>query len=168
MNKRTIQIVFLGAVSAVVALLGLSVALADIKNESANVPLVFPLEGDGLPGMPDMSFDTMGGAGGDESQTTCATTPGGTSPNLLLEEPLVPTSNAVDMPSESVASASFQQPSSQTPPTQPPPTRPYYPPPTPPQDPPSLPVPEPATLLVVGLGIGAALTARRLRGRKGQ
>ena len=156
-------------VGAVVALLGLNVATADIRNESARSQMTFHFNTDDATGLPEVDFDTVGGAGGDEAQTTCAMTPGGPSPNLLLEEPIVPQTvpeSYQDTPSTALAPIS----SLQTPPTY---TgdRDRYP--YPPiintnndpsgDDPeaPSLVVPEPATLMLVGFGLGTALIARR-------
>ena len=163
---KTLQI-FL-RVGAVFALLGfLNVATAEIKNESMK-PLTFPIDvGDGSSGMPPVSFDSMGGAGNEEAQTTCAMTPGGTMPEMLLEEPVIPPPPSdeyfTNSPSVTLAPIS----SLQTPPPYDP-RRNFYPPdtPTPPTPPPPPVVPEPATLLLVGLGIGAVALVTRRRDEK--
>ena len=150
---------FLG-VGVAVALLGLNVVIADVRTESTRVPLTFPLDvGDGSVDMPDISYDVLGSAGGEAAQATCAMTPGGTSPNLLLEPPIVPLPNfdrLTNVPRESLAPlAPLARPRTNYTPNR----RPYRDPP--PQDPPPPPVPEPTTLLIVGLGIGALAVARR-------
>ena len=165
---KTLKILF--GVGVVIALLGLNVATADIKS-AAGSALTFPLDtGDGTASMPDVSFDTAGGEGGDESQTTCAMTPGGLSPNPALEQPVIPPTDPdtfTDTPLERHANDSLRSP----PPNNDRGRRPWYPPTTtdepPPEEeepPPLTAVPEPATLLIVGIGLGAtALVARRRR-----
>ena len=162
-------------VGVIIALLGLNVATADI-NGSAGASLTFPLDiGDGTASMPDVTFDAGGGAGGDESQTTCAMTPGGPSTNPLLQEPVVPPTDPETLtstPLERHANDSLRSPppsngdrgrvpayppGTTTPPGEDPPGE-DEPPPPPPTA-----VPEPATLVIVGLGLGAALVARRRR-----
>ena len=155
---KTLQILL----GAWVVLLGLiDVATADIKNDMK--PLTFSI--DNADGAPGVSFDAMGGVSGEESQTTCAMTPGGTMPNLLLEEPVVPPVNP-DQLTSSPANTFAPINSLGSPP-------PYNqrggygnrdpdPPPTPPEDPPPV-VPEPATLMLVGLGVGAIVCATRRR-----
>ena len=169
---KTLQL-FLG-VGALVALLGLNVAIADIKNgsaDSAKGSLSFPVDaGDGS-SMPNVDFSTSGGAGDDEAQRTCAMTPGAPSTSTLLEEPVIPPPPPVtDVSSESsLAPLNSLQ-------TAPPYAGnrdrvPYYPIGTTPQQPGdgttdeenpiTTVVPEPATLVLVGLGVGAVCVARR-------
>ena len=156
---KTLKI-FLG-VGVVVFLLGLNTVVADI--ESAGKSLTFSLDiGDGSTDMPKISFDMMGGAGGQEAQTVCAMTPGGKMSNLLLEEPFVPPPAPVSAGSNSPRSALAQLNSLGS--TPPPSTnrggRRTPPPPLPPPPPPPI-VPEPTTLLLVGFGVGTVLAARR-------
>ena len=169
---KTLHIIF-GAGAATV-LLGLNVALADMKHELTRVPLTFSLDfGDSSVILPDLTFDTLDGAGGEEAQTTCAMTPGGTtSAGLLIQTPIVP---LVNNRPEDYGRGSPQ--------TSLPPvyssSQPYSPNsrnsrnrnntplmsmnPSMGVDPENstATVPEPATLVIVGLGIGAVAVARR-------
>lgn len=171
---KTLQML-LGIV-AIVALLGLNVAVAEIQNSSAKSPNFSMDAGDGST-MPDISFDTMGGTGGDEAQSTCAMTPGGTSPSLLLEEPVLPPETPVSTdPNRDTASSSTLAPLNSL--QSAPPYRgtgyPTYPPgvtdPTPdpdnPNTPPAMVVPEPTTMAVVALGLGGVALVSRRRGKK--
>ena len=174
---KTLQM-FLG-MGMIFALLGLSTAVADIRNESARTPLTFSLDvGDSSVSMPDISFDTMGGVGGEEARSTCAMTSGGAMPNLSFDIPALPTPPAAERETIAPQVALAPLNSLREPPTYPSSGR-GYPPPigreyTPPapknpegeeeEPPPPQPaVPEPATLLFVGLGIGTALAATRRR-----
>ena len=167
--------VLLGA-CAMIALLGfLHVATADVRNDSVK-PLTFSVDsGDGFAGVPEISFDGNGGDS-EEAQTTCAMTPGGNMPGLLLEQPFTPPPNPerlTNAPDETLAPLSSLN-------SAPPYSRgglPYNPndpndpgtPPPPPDDPkePSTPaVPEPATLVLVGLGIGVAAYGAGARRRR--
>jgi hypothetical protein len=175
---KTLQ-VFFGA-GAMVALLGfLSIATADVRNDSIK-SLTFSVDvGDGSVGMPEVSFDDMG-SGAEETQTTCAMTPGGNMPGLLLEQPIVPTPDPerlVSAPDEALAPlSSLQTPppyqlrtpyGPRTPEGQSPGGDPSGPDPPPQPDPdPSPVVPEPATLLLVGLGIGVAAYGAGARRRR--
>lgn len=167
---KTLQVFF--GVSVAVALLGASVAVAEIRNESMMEPLAFNVSTeDGSISMPNLKFDKVG-SGGEEAQQTCAMTPGGTMPNLLMEMPVVPPVN----PERAGVNQPERTPSLGIPPYNPSypsrnqPYRPTYPPGTPenpppppeePDDPPPVLVPEPATLVILGLGIGGAVVARR-------
>jgi len=170
---RMLQII-LGA-GAVVALMGLNVTLADIKNESARSSIgTFSLDiGDGTV-MPDVSFSMMGGAGGEEAQATCMMTPGGPAMNVLLElPPLVDPVSEVAYNSPHTTLAPLNSLNS------PPATLPYNP------YRPSLTgtsnntnndggggeedvsvVPAPATLVIVGLGIAGIAVMRRRKLQK--
>jgi hypothetical protein len=161
---KTLQILL--GVGVFVALLGFNFATADTVNKSAKSPLSFSLDlGDGSGGMPDISFDTVGGTGGTESQTTCAMTPGGTSTDLFTEEPINPLGGTPDRLTGYSPQRMFSPIASLNPP---PPYYPgmYYPLPPPPPPPPP-PVPEPATLMLVGIGVGLATMFARHR-RKDQ
>ena len=165
---KTLQI-FLGA-GTVIALLGLlNVATADVRNESMKSPKFVIDAGDGV-SLPDIYFDTKGGAGGEEeSQSTCAMTPGGNAPATLLEQPVVPPRDPERLTTPDVTLAPIS--SLKTPPSTP--TSRQYPPPNdpppndpppndpPPKDPPPPSTPEPATLLLMGLGIAGVAVARR-------
>ena len=161
---------------AMIALLGfllgfLNVAQADIRNDSIQ-PLKFDVDaGDGSVSMPQITFDSGGAA--EESQQTCAMTPGGSMPGLLLEQQFATPPDPEHLthpPDVTLAPIS----SLQTPPPYNP-RRGYPDDPTPPgtpeipvdpDEPPPPPVtPEPTTLLLVGLGIAGAAVARRRWGR---
>ena len=167
---KTLQIIL--GTGVAFALMGLNVAVADIRNISLSTPITFPLDlGDGTV-MPDISFDLMGGAGPDTAQDTCMMTPGGPATNVLLDlPPIVPASNPNYL---STPQATLEPVSSlnSPPPYYPPgrgPGQGYPPGPTTPIDPtepnPTSPVvPAPATLLIVGLGLaGVAVLCRRKR-----
>jgi hypothetical protein len=156
---------------AMIALLGfLNVAPADIRNDSIQ-PLRFDVDaGDGSVSMPQITFDSGGGAT-EEAQQTCAMTPGGNIPGLLSEQQFVTPPNPEHMthpPEVTLAPISALQ---TPPPYDPrrgyPPTDPTTPEvPVDPEEPPPPPVvPEPTTLLLVGLGIAGAAAARRRWGR---
>jgi len=160
---KTLKIIF--GVGALVALLGLNVALADIKNESAVHPK-FPLDaGDGLSLSP-ITFDT---ASNNEAQTTCAMTPGAPSVNLLLAEPVVPPQDVEPLTQYedmSPVSSPGELRSADPPP---PLRRDYPPPPTKTNNPPppkEVVTPEPATMLLIGLGIGGVAVVARRRWKK--
>ena len=167
---------FLG-VGVAVALLGLSVVMADVQTDPARVPLKFSLDiGDGSVDLPEISFDVIGGVGGEGAQTTCAMTPG-TGSSLLLNPPLITMQRPEQWSNTPRASLA---PLGTLPPAQtnyPPrrrsaPSTPavFTPPPIFIVDPDeddegSAQVPEPATLLIVGLGIGAVAVVRQRRKR---
>ena len=143
-----------------IVLLGLvHVAKADVRNDSIK-PLEFSVDaGDGSVDMASINFDT--GGAGEETQTTCAMTPGGSMPNLMPEQPVTTPQepeHLTSSPAETLAPIS----SLQTPPPYNPPRYPIDPNPDPDPDPPVPPlVPEPATLLLVGIGIAGIAVARR-------
>ena len=156
---------------AVLALVGLNTMLAD--GAGAANPLTFRLD-TGYPSvnLPEISFDSAGSPSGEETQSTCAMTPGGNMPNLIPNQPVVPPTNPGDPDSERNAARSPETT-----------LDPNLTDPVPVQhehkrywaisggsqplpegddgDVPSPAVPEPATLVIVGLGIGAAAIARR-------
>ena len=159
---RTLRILF--GVGALVALLGLNVAFADIKNESAIQPM-FPLDtGDGSSLSP-ISFDT---ANSNEAQQTCAMTPGSPSFNQLLAEPIVPVQDTAQLTQyENLSSVDSQGVGSFNPPPRrdvPPPMRRDTPPPSTPK---KVVTPEPATMVLVGLGIGGMAVVASRRWKKG-
>jgi len=161
---KTLRVILGG--TAIVALLGVS-AMADVQNVSALSAPVFSLDIGSGADMQDISFGTSDNS--EESQTTCAMTPGGASMGMLYEDPVI---NPIDEPERytnspqiSLASInSFRTPGVQN-------TTPGYPynpnpAPAPPTDgttpgtePPV--VPEPATLMLFGIGIGAVFATRR-------
>lgn len=172
--------VFFG-VGAVIALL-VGVAVAEIKNESMK-PLMFSVDvGDGSVTLPDFTFCNVGSTGDEGAQATCMMTPGGNMPNSLLELPVTPVpvaASAEDYTSAQVAIAPVAQLNSIQPPVYGP-RRPWLSNPDDPSspagpadltdpvivdpaDPSPVVVPEPATLVIVGLGIGGAMIARRRR-----
>ena len=167
---KTLHIIF--GTGVAMFLLGLNGVLADMKHESSSVPLTFSLDyGDSSVILPDLTFDTVYGTGGEEAQTTCAMTPGGlSSSGLLMQTPIVP---LVHNRPEDYRRGS---PQASLPPGYSLPPQPYSPnnrsrnrspigPVSPsiwvdPEDP-TVAVPEPATLVIVGLGIGAVTIVRR-------
>jgi len=161
---KTIHILI--GVGAIVALLGVNVAQADIKNTSAVQPDFVRDVGDGSSLSP-ISFDT---ANNNEAQTTCAMTPGGPSLSQFLTEPIAPLQAAEQLtqyedlsPISSQGSPSLD-PERNVPRV--PPYREFPPPPEGDDPPPNVPTPEPATMLIVGLGIGGAAVAARRRWKK--
>jgi hypothetical protein len=164
---KTLQRFF--GMSAAVALLGASVAMAEIRNDSIRGVPFSVSTADGTITLPDFTFDKIDGSGGEEAQATCAMTPGGTMSGLMTElpilQPVTPTyrdtiPDTVFAPSGLPSQRPYnERPLSdrRNPPN----------PPTPPDDPPPqiiVVTPEPATLVVVGLGLaGAAITRCRRR-----
>ena len=161
---KTLQRFF--GIGVAVALLGLNVVMADVKTEStsAAASLKFSLDiGDGSVNLPDISFDE---SGSEQAQATCATTPGGTARNLVLAQPPITVPNSerlTNAPRTALASLAPLAPPQDDDRNS---RRRRYPPPDdpPPPPPPPPPTPEPATLLLVGLGIGAVAVVRQ-RGR---
>lgn len=167
---KTLRVLF--GVVALVALLGLNVVLADIKNDSAAVPQ-FPLDaGDGS-NLSPISFDNESDNG---AQTTCATTPGGGAPNPMMElntpvDPLRDTEQLTQY--DDLSPVSGQDPQNGAIPSRDlPPRQPGW------QIPPNAvttgddatttsSTPEPATMLIIGLGIGGVAVAARRRLNKG-
>ena len=170
---KTLRMFF--SVGALVALLGLNVALADIKSESAGQETKFDLDAGDGGNLSPLSFDT---AGNNEAQTTCATTPGGPSVSQLLEAPVVSPPDTEQLTQlGDLSPVSSQNLATGTPPTvQRPPRYPLNNNPTgggggdgEEEDPQPPATPEPATLLLVGLGIGgAAMVARRRLNKSGR
>ena len=154
---------FLG-VGAVIALLGLNVAFADVQSNISS-PLMFSLDiGDGIE-MSPISFCLAGGAADDEAQLTCMMTPGGPSTIVWDLPPLNPVIDPL-IATPQMTFAAFDPISSPAPP----PGMPWLPLPPPgatiPEDrPPSdTPViPAPATVLIVGLGLVALVMTKRRR-----
>jgi hypothetical protein len=157
-TMKMLQRIF--GVGVAVTLLGVNLVLADISTDASRKPLSFPLDiGDGSLNLPEVSFDA---AGDEEAQTTCAMTPGGPGGDFVLPLPpiTVPRGERFRNPQWSSAGPLGSLP----PPPKDNPSR-RRRPPTPPPPPPPPPVPEPATLLIVGLGIGAIAVVRQ-RGEK--
>ena len=156
--------VFLGTGTMIVLLGFVHVATADVRNDSIK-PLEFSVDaGDGSVGMASIKFDA--GGAGEETQMTCAMTPGGPMPNLMPEQPITTPQepeHLTSSPARALAPiSSLQTPPPYNPPRYPPDTP--DPPPEDPDDPPPPPpplVPEPATLLLVGLGIAGVAVARK-------
>ena len=175
---KTLQI-FLGTGVIIALLVFLNVATADVSNESlkeAKKSLTFTVDvGDGSVGMPEVKFAPEDG---EQSQGTCAMTPGGNMPNMLLGEPVLPTpkqdmlQNTPDKALEPLSSLKTPPPyhepyrrRDRQPPDRDPDPDPNDPDPNDPDPPPNT-TPEPATLLLVGLGVGVALCeTRRRRGK---
>jgi len=170
---KTLLMIF--GVCVGVVILGLNVATADMRNESANIPLKFSLDIDDTVIVPDLTFDTLGNVGSEAAQATCAATPGGTLPSgLLLESPVVPQwySNRPEDYSRNMSPSMLAPLGSLAPPpsyrqngrSSGSPNR-YSPPnvvnPEVPPEHPTNEVPEPATWVIVGIGIGVAAVARR-------
>ena len=169
---RTLQILFGGF--AAVALLGASVAVAEIRHESIRaMPFSVSTE-DGFITLPDVSFCSIDTMGGEEAQEGCMMIPGGPAPNLLMELPVVlpPAAQTERYTSAQAAIAPVSSLQSSAPYNEPRPRRgtgtstamttiPTVPPPDDP--PPIVVIPEPATLVIMGLGVGGAVVARRWR-----
>jgi len=165
---KTLQVFF--GLSVATALLGASVAMAEIRHESLR-PLMFSVDvGDASITLPEFSFCSINDQS-EEAQATCMMTPGGNMPDVLMELPVVPIATPVSEGYTSAQAAITPVSMLRTPPySEPrwpftPPVTPPITPPDDPDDPPPPPpvVPEPATLVLIGLGIGGALVARRQR-----
>ena len=145
-------------VGAAVALLGASVAMAEIRTEFK--PLEFKVStADGSVTLPDFSFDKNSGGEAEESQATCAMTPGGPSPGVMMELPIVPpvvpdriepvqdvTFSAGTLPSQRRFNEQrFRETTTTT-------TR---------EEIIITELPEPATLVIIGLGVTGVAVARR-------
>jgi len=168
---KTLRIII--GVGVAMSLLGLNVVQADMKNASSKVPLSFSLDfGDSSVVMPELTFDAVDGASGEEAQQTCAMTPGGVASSLLLQLPSVSQmNNNTEGYSRASSQVSLSPLYSLPPPSHSPngrgrTGRPFNPPTLKvSEDDPPADVPEPATLVIVGLGIGAAAVARRWKNR---
>ena len=155
---------------ATVALLGANVAIAEIR--SGVDPLTFSVGTGGTSASMSVSFSDAGGFGSEEAHGTCTMTPGGNMPNVILELPVVTSIYAKDSvygTARVVDTLDTDNVFRSTPPLYTPNRR-YLPPPDDGQsstDPPdgssTSVVPEPATLLIVGLGIGAVAAMCRRR-----
>jgi len=165
---RTLQIL-LGTI-ATTALVGAGVAVAEIRHSIESPKFSVSTE-DGSITLPELKFCDVG-----EEAEPCVMTPSGTAPSMLMELPVVPpavlaqtarytSAQAAIAPISSLpSSTSYNEPRPRR--TRTPTTTSTVPiVPAPPDDPPQIEVtiPEPATLVVVGLGIGGAVAARRWR-----
>jgi len=184
---RALQM-FFGAVAAT-ALLGAGVVVAEIRYSIE--PLKFSVSTeDGSITLPVLEFCNIDSTGGEETQTPCMMAPGGPLPNLLMELPVMPlvapaqtaeytSAQAAIAPISSLRSSapynerrllgvgssgvSSTGTASMMSTVQPPViVMPEYPS----DPPPVVAIPEPATLVVVGLGIGGVVAARRWREKK--
>ena len=151
---------------AVVALVSLNVATAEFRSSvgPVNVPAYM---GDGS--FTDITFGDADSPG-EEAQTTCAMTPGGSMPSILSDDPVLPLTNSSSELERSIAMSPESVASPLTDATRHerdkryqdnPPHGGPKPPPGDDEEPPETAVPEPATLVLVGLGIGAVAMARR-------
>jgi len=175
---KALQIFF--GMGVAVALLGASVAVAEIRHESIMEPIRFSVSTeDGFITLPDITFCDINTFSGEEAQSTCLATPGGPAPDMLMELPAIPSAvPAARYTSAQAAIAPVSLLRSPSPPRERPlrggggggtggggggnPPIEIIPEPPPPEDPPYV-IPEPATLVIISLGIGGAVAARRWR-----
>ena len=172
---KALQIFF--GMGVAVALLGASVAVAEIRHESIMEPIRFSVSTeDGFITLPDITFCNINTFSGEEAQATCLATPGGPAPDILMELPAVPA--AVPVAGYTSAQAAIAPVSLLQSPSPPGERRlrggggggtggdgspPIEIIPEPPVEPPPYVIPEPATLMIISLGIGGAVAARRWR-----